>query len=171
MNKNRKTGIKLMSLAIGLTIFMIVLLAISNKKRKDNIKICTDAGGKWDKKKKKCIAAKPPENSSPNGGGSSGGGSSGGGSSADSYNPKSDIVKLTVTIGVPNFYCETTTVNNIIMPLSDAQLIKLNKAWKQVYKVSLWRYLDRELDQKGWDWSNCYPKPMARLKKLGLRYG
>ena len=55
------------------------------------------------------------------------------------------------------------------MPLSDAQLIKLNKAWKYVFKVSLWRYLDNEWDQAFGSLTNCYPKPMARLKKLGLK--
>jgi len=84
------------------------------------------------------------------------------------YNPSSDVKSLEAQIVGINTYCRTKEVNNIVMTLTDAELKKLNSAWKTKYKMSLYRYLDEEHDN-AWFFENCYPAAMKRLSNLGLR--
>jgi len=85
-----------------------------------------------------------------------------------SYSPSSDMKILATHIVGVNTVCHTEEVNSVVMALTDSELKKLNSAWKEKYKVSLYKYLDDEFDN-AWFFANCYPEAMKRLSNIGLR--
>jgi hypothetical protein len=84
------------------------------------------------------------------------------GESADKYNPSSDLKALAGYIIGANFFYYPKEIGDIVFKLNDAEVKKLNTAWKKKYKESLYQSLAGEYH------TGYYDGIMGRLKSLGL---
>tara|TARA_B100000497_G_C7696311_1_gene425673 strand:+ start:8516 stop:8935 length:420 start_codon:yes stop_codon:yes gene_type:complete len=81
---------------------------------------------------------------------------------ASDYNPSSDVTALGGYIYGNNFWTYEEEVDAIIIPMSDARLKKLSKAYKKQYGIGLYANLIGECCY------GMYEESEARLKSLGL---
>jgi hypothetical protein len=84
------------------------------------------------------------------------------GESSAKYDPKEDIKSLASYIIGWNVFYYPKEIGDIIFKLNDAEVKKLNSAWKKKYKKSLYQSISSEAH------AGLYDSILGRLKSLGL---